>query len=196
MGTRKVVICLRRLLPRRAWVWTAVMGLAWSAAGVPGKAQRPVLSVQEYQLKAAFLYNFAKFVEWPTPAAGSRSPLVIVVFGRDPMGPALDQAVWGKTLNGRPFVVRHTNRVREVLPCHVLFVGADEVRRVREALQSVEGTGVLTMGESEDFLESGGTVRFVVENNKVRFVINLEAARRSGVRISSKLLSLAQVIRN
>jgi len=187
---------LRRILPRRQWAW---MAAAWAlplAAGAPAAAQSARWSAQEYQLKAAFLYNFAKFVEWPNHTADPKAPIVIVVFGRDPFGPALENTVWGKTINNRPLVVRHTSRVQDVLPCHMLFLSAQEEPRAEEVLQAVEGAGVLTVSETDDFLEQGGAVRFVMDGNKVRFEINLGAARRGGLNISSRLLSLARTVKN
>jgi len=184
------VALLRRSLLYRAGA------LALILAAVPVGAQPLAIAAQEYQVKAAFLYNFVRFVEWPAHNGDPKTPIVIVVFGRDPFGPALDQAVWGKNLNGRTVMVRRTRQMSKVLPCHLVFVSAQERRRAPELVKAVEGHGVLTVGEAEDFLEQGGAVRFTTEDNKVRFVVNLEAVRRSGLKISSRLLSLARVVRN
>jgi len=181
---------LRRSLLYRVGV------LAVIVASAPAGAQPLAISAHEYQVKAAFLYNFFRFVEWPANNGDAKAPVVIVVFGRDPFGPALYQAVRGKNLNGRPFEVRRTSQISEVLPCHLVFVSAQERRRTPELVKALEGAGVLTVGEADDFLEQGGAVRFATEDNKVRFVINLEAVRRSGLKISSRLLSLARVVRN
>jgi len=172
----------------------AVLALILAAASAG--AQTSPISAHEYQVKAAYLYNFVRFVEWPTHNGDPKAPIVIVVFGRDPFGPALEQAVWGKNLNGRSFEVRRTSQISEVLPCHLVFVSAQERRRTPELVKALEGAGVLTVGEADEFLEQGGAVRFTSEDNQVRFVINLEAVRRSGLRISSRLLSLARVVRN
>lgn len=168
---------------------------AWLLSGASMQAQTPI-SAQEYQIKAAFLYNFAKFVEWPEAMADPGKPLVIVVFGKDPFGPILEHTVWGKRINDRPLVVRRTTRPEEVVPCHILFVGSAEKDRLAEILKLVRNSGVLTVSEVENFLELGGAVKFVTEENKVRFAINIKAARRSGLSISSRLLSLAKVVRN
>jgi hypothetical protein len=187
---------LRRTLARRTAVWTAVLASLPVMAWIPLRAQPPLQSLEEYQLKAAFLYNFAKFVDWPLPAGDGKEPLVIVVLGRDPFGPVLKNTLWGKTIHNRPLVVRRVSRIEEVMPCHVLFIGNLERRRLRQALAAVEGAAVLTVSEVEDFLEQGGAVQFVPDGNKVRFEINLGAARRSGLNISSKLLSLARAVKH
>lgn len=165
-----------------------------SCGALPG--QTLAASAQEYQVKAAFLYNFAKFVDWPGEPAGTSAPLVITVFGKDPFGPALENIVLGRTVNGRRLVIRRTSRLEELLPCHILFISSSEKRRLAEILQALRGTSVLTVGDMEEFLQLGGSVRFFVEENKVRFGINLEAARRTELKISSKLLSLARLDRN
>lgn len=187
---------LRGALARAACFWAALFVSLPPALRLPLRAQPLLEPVQEYQLKAAFLYNFAKFVDWPAPATDAMEPLVVVVFGRDPFGPVLENALWGKTIHNRPLVVRRASRVEEVMPCHVLFVGAQERRRLPQALAAVEGAPVVTVSEIEDFLEQGGTVQFVRDGNKLRFEINLGAARRSGLSISSKLLNLARAVKH
>ena len=161
-----------------------------SCGALPGQTHSA--EAQEYQVKAAFLYNFAKFVDWPGEPARAGAPLVIAVFGKDPFGPTLENVVWGKTVNGRPLLIRRTSRVEELFPCHILFISSSEKRRLGEILQALGRASVLTVSDMEEFLQLGGIVRFLVEDNKVRFGINLEAARRTGLKISSKLLSLAK----
>jgi len=187
---------LKGTVSRSVRAWAAVLAAVWLVSAGPAGAQGPMRPVEEYQLKAVFLYNFAKFVEWPAQANGSKDPLVMVVFGRDPFGPALEQVVWGKTINNRPLTVRRTVRTEELLPCHVLFVSAQERRRAPEVLKVAEAAGVLTVSEMDDFLNLGGVIKFGADRAKVRFEVNLEAARRSGLKISSRLLSLARVVRN
>ena len=180
--------------PRLGQIVALAAGLL--AACPQSWAQSGSVSVQEYQVKAAFLYNFAKFVDWPPPAAGPKAPLVIVVFGRDPFGPVLANTVFGKTVNNRPLEVRRASRIEDLLPCHLVFISAKERRRVPAILKAVESAGVLTVSETDDFLDQGGAVRLVMEGRKVRFQINLEAARRNGLTVSSKLLSLAVEVKN
>ncbi len=196
-GSRQPAASWPGVFPARGLRWGSrvLVCAAWLLSGVTMQAQTAV-SAQEYQVKAAFLYNFAKFVEWPDAVSGQGEPLVIVVFGRDPFGPILEHTVWGRKINDRPLVVRHTTRLEELMPCHILFVGSPEKHRLAEVLRLVRNSSVLTVSEVEDFLELGGAVKFVTEENKVRFAINIEATRRAGLRISSRLLSLAKVIRN
>lgn len=159
-------------------------------------AQTLPTAAQEYEIKAAFLYNFAKFVYWPEGALPAGTPIVIAVFGKDPFGPTLENLVSGKTIDGRPLVVRRTNRLRDLLPCHILFISSSEKERLPEILQAVGSASVLTVSEMEEFLQLGGTVKFVMEENRVRFRINVEPATRSRLQISSKLLNLAKDVKD
>ena len=149
----------------------------------------------EYQVKAAFLYNFAKFVEWPAGKLGDGgSPIAVCVFGRDPFGATLDQTLQGKTANDRTLVVRRATAAADLKRCHILFISSSEKKRMAETLQSLGGGSVLTVGETEGFTEQGGMVNFTREQNKVRLEINPAAAARAGIRISSQLLKLARVV--
>lgn len=146
----------------------------------------------EYDVKAAFLFNFVKFVEWPADAfAGERAPVTICVFGKDPFGRVLDNVVQGERLGERSLVVQRPDRLDGLDACHVLFVSPSEKDRMTEVLARVEGEPVLTVGDTDGFLRAGGVVNFRLEGTKVRFVIDQAAAERSGLRISSKLLRLA-----
>jgi len=147
----------------------------------------------EYEVKAAFLFNFAKFVEWPVEAfESSESPLVIGVLGKDPFGSILDRTVSGKKVRGRKCDVMRCKDVRDALFCHVLFVGESEQSRVAQVLQELQGTNVLMVGEMDKFIQSGGTIRFRMIENRVRFEINPAAAERNQLRMSSKLMKLAE----
>jgi hypothetical protein len=147
----------------------------------------------EYEIKAAFLYNFVKFVEWPPEAfAGERSPLTICIYGTDPFGASLDGVVRGESLGERRLLVQRPEEPDDLRDCHVLFVSRSERQRMPEVLARVEGAPVLTVGDADGFLRAGGMINFVLEENKVRFLINQAAAERSGLRISSKLLRLAK----
>ena len=164
--------------------------VAMLAALVPGPARGTEHdSVLEYRVKAAFLYNFAKFIEWPAQDSG---PIVLGVLGRDPFGTILDQTVEQKTINGRPVVVRRFAGVPQAKECHILFVGASEKARLGEILPKLASFGILTVGERRGFLQAGGMVDFVVEDNNVHFEINPEAVRRAGIHISSNLLKLSR----
>jgi len=150
----------------------------------------------EYPVKAAFLYNFAKFVEWPPEAMGASSaPLVLGVLGDDPFGSSIDQLVAGKTANGRQLSVRRLKWGQDLGQCHILFICSSERKRVPQILDSLKGTTVLTVGEMEQFSQQGGMIQFVLEQSKVRFEINVGAADRARLRVSSKLLALAKTVR-
>lgn len=161
--------------------------LAWLAAP-PLAAAGP----EEYQIKAAFLYNFARLVDWPTAPAG---PVVIAILGEDSFAEVLDRTITGKTIGGRPLIVRRPSRTAELKDCRILFVASSERKRVAPILSAVRGAPVLTVGEFEGFLEEGGGVNFAVENDRVRFDVNLRAAREAGVQISARLLNLARLVK-
>lgn len=149
--------------------------------------------VSEEEIKAAFLFNFAKFVEWP-PLHNSASVFVVGVLGRDSFAAALEQIVQGKAINGKPLLVRRLSRPPESRGCHVVFLTGDDKNRPKQLLAAISAEGVLTVGEAEEFAERGGVIGFVKESNRIRFEINLEAASRAGLRVSSRLLQLARVV--
>jgi len=149
----------------------------------------------EYTVKAAFLYNFAKFVEWPADAfAGPASPIVLFVYGADPFGDAL-KSLKGKTANGRPIVVRYAANLGELERCHLLFVSASEKANLPKILQTTKGWSILTVGDMNGFAQDGGIINMVKEESRVGIEINLEAAQRSRLEISSKLLGLAKIVK-
>jgi hypothetical protein len=140
-------------------------------------------------VKAGFLLNFLRFVEWPAPPARqAQEPFFICIIGDDPFRGILDRMVQDETVNGRPVVVRRLSRIQG--PCQLLFVSAS-VRDVFLLLRQ-SGPGVLTVGETSGFLDDGGMINFVVDNRRVRFDVHLAAASSASVRISSRLLSVAR----
>jgi hypothetical protein len=169
--------------------------LAIFLAGAVAWADARGQTVDEYQVKAAFLYNFAKFVEWPPRTfKSSRDPITICIVGQSPVGAALEQAVNSKTIDARAFVIRQVAGVQPSGGCQILFVGASERKRLKSILGEVKTSGVLTVGEMDGFVAEGGVVNFTLEEGKIRFQINLNAAEQQKLRISSKLLSLAQIV--
>jgi hypothetical protein len=150
--------------------------------------------VNEYQVKAFFLYNFARYVEWPAQSFKSPTdPIVICILGQNPFGGSLDEAIRGRQVDGRPFAVRQLADVPAPGACHILFVNSPERKRFRAGAQRIGGTGVLTVGEAQEFAPGGGVINFKLDGGKVRFEIDVEAAAREHLHISSKLLSLAQI---
>jgi hypothetical protein len=169
---------------------TLKFAIVLGALCVPGlRAQ-----VDEYQVKAFFLYNFARYVEWPPESfKGMNDPIVICILGKNPFGGALQQAVAGKAVDGRAFVVRQVSDVPPGSNCHILFINSSERKRFRSMAERLRGCAVLSVGETPGFTADGGVVNFKLENGKVRFEIDLEAAGRERLHISSKLLTLAQI---
>jgi len=150
----------------------------------------------EYQVKALFLLNFAKYVDWPEEAfAGANTPITIGVVGENHFGDNLKKAVEGKIVNGRAIVVQAVEKDDELCKCHVLFISASEKKRLGEILGKVKTLPVLTVGESEQFTQQGGIINFVKKDGKVRLEIDLNAARQAKLQISSKLLSVADTVR-
>lgn len=151
---------------------------------------------REYQIKAAFLYNFAKFVDWPDEAfANDKNSFIIGVLGTDPFGTALD-SLSGKVVKDKKVVVRRYQTANDAKNCQILFVGSSERDRLNEILETLKGGHVLAVADLERFAQRGGSVKFKIVDNKVRFDINTDATERAGLKISSKLLSVAEIVRD
>jgi YfiR/HmsC-like len=156
-------------------------------------SQAQAQASNEYQVKAAFLYNFAKFVDWPGEAFSSGSaPIVICVIGDDPFGGALDQAISGKTIGGRQLTAWRMKWGQDLRSCHILFISSSERQHLPQIIQSVRGSSVLTVGDVGQFNQQGGMIKFVLVANRVRFEINGWMAEEARLKISSKLLALAK----
>lgn len=156
----------------------------------PGREQ------SEYDVKAAFLYNFTKFVDWPQQPGSRQEPMCICIVGADPFGSSVDRIVEGKSVNGRPLVVRRLNRFEDAKACAIAFISTSEKARVRSILDTLKGSTVLTVGDTPQFAELGGVINFVLEDNLIHFEINVDAARVQGLTISSRLLGLARIVRS
>jgi hypothetical protein len=164
------------------------------AAALQLSAQAP--GFDEYQVKAAFLYNFAKFVEWPQGTfANPTEPIGICIVGQNPFGSALENMVEGKKIGDRAFAVRKLADTQQAGQCQILFISAGEWKRTRAVLEMLKGTAVLTVGETDDFTALGGIIEFRLEGPRVRIQIALDIAEHNKLRISSKLLSLAQIVK-
>lgn len=144
----------------------------------------------EHEVKAAYLYQFGRYVEWPSEEPAGSS-FVICVLGKDPFGVALNEIVNGKIISGHPVATKRIFRPSEVQDCRILFVSSSEDDRLRAILRALEGRTVLTVGEGTQFTEQGGMVGFVSADRKVRFVVNLAAAEAEQLKLSSELLRLA-----
>jgi hypothetical protein len=185
----------RAVRPRLPWRAAGVFSLGLALWFLPGngRAQESQPSQpSEYQLKAAFIFNFAKFVEWPPEAfAEPTSPFVIGILGEDPFGNDLERTVRNKTVKNRPLATKQIRNLAEAKNCHILFISTSEKKRLPEILESLRGVKVLTVGETDRFVETGGMIHLIKESDQIRFRINDRAAKGAGLKISSKLLSLA-----
>ena len=161
----------------------ALLAVRLTGQQAAGEDTRPVTG--EYVIKAAFLYNFLKYVEWPTPS--TEEPLVLCVAGQNPFGTQLEQLLEGERINGRP--VRSKVILGPERGCDAVFMPATSNRRVY--LSAARGAPVLTIGETQDFLAEGGMINFLMDGARVRFEIDADAAARENLRISSRLLRLA-----
>src|ERR1700719_1295180 len=170
-------------------------------AGVTLNAQNTSGS-SEYLIKAGFIYNFANLVQWPsTSFAQPESPIVIVILGEDHFGATLDRALEGKKVNARAFVIKRARSVAELQrtlgpqnECQILYVSSSEMPHLGEAIQVLKGAPVLTIGETPGFAKSGGIINLILEDNKVRFEVNVQAAKDADLNISSRLLALERII--
>jgi hypothetical protein len=154
-------------------------------------------TVDEYQVKAAFLYNFAKFVEWPPEAFRSdKDPLRICVLGANPFGSSLSDMLRGKTVLGRPIALADLTDAAQAADCQIVFVSESERKRVRLILKTLPHTGILTVSESEGFAAHGGMVNFTREGGHLGFEINAAVASDARLRISSRVLQLARIVKS
>jgi YfiR/HmsC-like len=144
----------------------------------------------EYQVKAAFLYNFVKFVEWPATPEEQTRPIELCVLGKDPFRGELQRAVDGKAVSGRSLIIRQMSEASAAQSCHVLFMAVSEAGRVADILKTVAAWNILTVSELDRFLDRGGMINFIMQGQRVRFEINPAAAVRARLTISSKLLQL------
>lgn len=161
------------------------VGVAHLCADVVGEAR-----IDEYEVKAAFLYNFAKFVEWP-PRDAQRTSFVLGIAGNERIVGVVEAVVRGKSVHGRPLELRTMRPGEDPRDCDMLFVTADADRQAADLVRRARDGAVLTIGEGDLFLRDGGMIRFVAEGTRVRFQINTAGAREAGFTISSQLLSLA-----
>ena len=155
---------------------------------VPALAVADETQISEYRVKSAFLYNFARFVTWPEEILQDRSEFSLCVIGTDPFGTQLDKLT-GKTVHSHTLAVRRLNSLAMVGDCQLVYIG--ENATLAEVLLLIREQPVLTVSEAENFIEQGGIIQFKLVQSKVRFRINVDAANTAGLRISSKLLSLA-----
>jgi hypothetical protein len=186
---------------RRLAVLIAVLSMTLNWTASAGAQAGDSSDSSEYLIKAGFIYNFAKFVEWPSTAfAEPDSPIVIGVLGTDPFGDIINHVVEGKKIGARGFVIRRFKWSKELKDqkdfkeCRILFVSSSEKLHFEEIVDAVKGLPILTVGETPGFAERGGMIRLMLEDNRVRFEVNVDAAHYGNLNISSRLLTLARII--
>ena len=187
--SRRTAICTAtrvgaRLLLVALFLWPPPAGRAQPA------------EAPEYDVKAAFLLNFIRFTDWPGSAfASPTAPLVVGVVGKDPFGPTLEKTFSGKAMNGRSIVVKRLTADQDLKQCHLLFVSTSEKRRERDLLDKLKGAPILTVGESDDFLDHGGAVQLLLKDKSVRFSVNLHPAKTTRLRLSASVIRIATSVR-
>src|SRR5258707_2795151 len=150
------------------WLLLVLLALL-GGSGLAGAADD---EFHEYKLKAALVYNFAKFVTWPTNSfATAESPMIVGILGEDPFGPSLQRTLKSKTANGRPFTIKHLTPKEDPKDCHILFISRSEKERIPSILAALKGQSVLTVSEVEKFAHNGGMINLLVVQESVRFEI-------------------------
>jgi YfiR/HmsC-like len=149
----------------------------------------------EYRVKAAFLYHFAQLIEWPAdPPGDPANSFLMCTLGQDPFRGELETTIGGKSIGKRAITIKHFKQPEGISNCQILFISRAEEPHLQAIFNALARDPVLTVGEAEDFVQQGGTIRFFLEDNKIRFDINLEAANHSGLQVSSRLLLLAKTV--
>jgi hypothetical protein len=164
-----------------------------AASHVGGAEEKPT----EYEVKAVYLFNFAKFVEWPSIPAdeGEEGRFTLCVLGRDPFGRLLDRALAGETLHGRRAATRRIATAQEASSCRMVFISESETGRLEQVLRTLGEESILTVSDMDDFSSRGGMIQLVLEEDRVRFEVNLTAATKAGLALSSELLKVARGVR-
>lgn len=151
----------------------------------------------EYEVKAAYVLNFARFAEWPAESFENDSaPVILGILGRDPFGSLLDRTLANQKIGKRGIEIRRGARLQDLGTCHLLFISETETERVEQAIAGARVQGVLTISEFENFAALGGAIGFYAEEKRIRFEVNLRACEKNGIKLSSKLLKLARIVKD
>lgn len=168
---------------------TVAVVMTWSCLRAPAQESASV----EYKVKAAYLFNFAKFVEWPVGSFPAKdTPITLGLVGKDPFGSDLEKTFENKTIEGRALQIKRFAEGEDLRQCHILFICASERKSLPQIFEKLQGGSVLTVGEVEEFNALGGMISFITQENTIRFDIKDEAAARVGLKVSSKLLQVAK----
>jgi hypothetical protein len=162
--------------------------MVYGAIGQPNASR-------EYNIKAAFIYNFTQFIEWPEDSfENAASPFVIGILGKDPFGPAINETVEGEKVQGHPIIIQRYSSLQEIKECHILFVSNTESGNIKEIIAGLRNKNILTVSDIPGFPVEGGMIGFMMENNKTKLQINPSIAKAADINISSKLLRLAEIV--
>jgi hypothetical protein len=185
----------RRRLDRQAGLLAVAVVVASGLFTVPGmhaQSSKPT----DFQVKAAYLYNFARFIEWPASVTPAKTgSFNICVVGEDPFGPTLDATFVGGLIENQKVAARRITSPHDVSECRILFISSSETNRLNKIIESLDKAPVLTVSDAPQFSQRGGMIQFVSEGNRIRFEVNLAATRRAGLTPSSELLKVATAIR-
>lgn len=182
----------RRTRAGRLLRWAGALLIVWVAIAPNARAQA---EAEEYRVKAAFLFHFIQLVDWPKGALGDdKNPLTVCTVGKDPFQGDLETTLQGKQIGAHALRVQHLKSGQEIQGCRVLFIGSSEREQIPQIIAGLKQGVVLSVGETDDFVKQGGMIGFLVENNKVRFEINEQAAEQAKLKISARLLLLAKSV--
>ena len=178
----------------RGWLFRLLaIGIASALLG-PSCLHAQRSNPSEYEVKAAYLYDFGKFVAWPAKVAAA-DDFSICVLGEDPFGPTFDATIAGEAINGKKVVVNRIAKPHEAMSCRILFISASEESQLKEILATLDKTSVLTVSDISQFTRRGGMIQFVIDASRVRFEVNVTTAERAGLTLSSQLLKVAINVR-
>ncbi len=179
----------QRRMTLRLGRWLTCLLLLHSLIAAPAQAE-PETKPTQYEVEAAYLFDFGKFVAWPS-AAQSDAPFLICVLGQDPFGPVLDRTVAGESLRGRPVQDKRITRPQDATGCSILYISSSESGRLSKILSTIQEAPVLTVSDIPDFVQQGGMVQFVLRDGRVRFEVNLAPTQSNGLSMSSELLKVS-----
>jgi hypothetical protein len=184
-----------RIILYRAKIFSVFIAVIALLNGQHGTSSAQSLATSEYEIKAAFLFNFAKFVEWPSGALmDTEGSFVIGILGKDPFNTELEQTIGDKTIRGAAIQIERFRSIDNLRPCHILFISESEKMNLPNILVKIGDQSILTVSDMPDFARRGGMIHLYTENNKVRFIIHTQAAEKAGLKLSAKLLTLAKIL--
>jgi hypothetical protein len=168
---------------------------AWTLLGAVGLAAQQT-ATSEFQVKAAYIYNFGKFVKWPADApANQGKSFIVCVLDQDPFGLTLQSTLKGESVGGRPVSVTRLSHAQDAAACHILFISSTHGKDLTDILAAVDDSAVLTISDIHDFSKRGGMIQFVLEGDRIRFEINLASAEKSHLTLASELLKVAIAVK-